>query len=145
MAITVPVAGQEISVSTFGKPVADEVNRLTPLVDNRSWSAWQPIAFNAPWTNYGGAYPPTQVRKSVGLDLLMVRGGITGGNANTNVGTLPAGYRPAYQFEFITYIYAGGVGWSQIAFQTSGNVICSGTWTGALAFAAMTFFIPLSA
>lgn len=32
MAITVPQAGQEINAASFGAPVANELNRLTPLV-----------------------------------------------------------------------------------------------------------------
>lgn len=35
MPISVPVADTELSVSTFGKPVVDEVNRLTALLSTR--------------------------------------------------------------------------------------------------------------
>lgn len=146
MVLIVPSAGTEINVTNFGKPVTDAVNANAASLTNMGWSAWQPIAFIAPWANYGQAYPPTQIRKNVGLDMLMVRGAImTATTSTNNVGYWPAGYRPAYNYEFITYMYLGGIQWAQIAFRTDGLMIFSYTSTVAIPYAACTFTMPLSA
>jgi hypothetical protein len=51
MALTVPTAGTEINVANFGKPVVDEVNRLTVATTP---GAWVQMTFAPDWTNYGG-------------------------------------------------------------------------------------------
>jgi len=87
MAITVPVAGQEASAEQFGIPVANEVNRMTPLVV--APTPWTTLVLQNGWVNQAGT---AQYRK-VG-DMVQMRGTVGGGTAGTNVAILPVGFRP---------------------------------------------------
>lgn len=71
MAIALPIVGQEISKANFGDPVANEVNRLTPLVDTMTplvnaakrygytatWSGTANNGMNVPWVGSGATVP----------------------------------------------------------------------------------------
>jgi hypothetical protein len=66
MAITVPVADTELTVAGWGKPVTDEVNRMTPLVSasppGRIWiNALNAVNATSGWTQIpGSAVKPTE-------------------------------------------------------------------------------------
>ena len=97
MAIATPVAGTGLSVSTFGKPVVDEINRMTPLVV--AAPSWTNLTLQNSWTNAGGTRPPSSFRKMG--DLVYIRIAATGGGNGTVVTTLPAGNRPQYTWDFM--------------------------------------------
>jgi len=59
---------------------------------------WTQVAFTGTWTNFGGGYAAAQYRK-VG-DVVQLRGLCTGSTAAA-LGTLPAGFRPAYNVQTI--------------------------------------------
>ena len=101
MAITVPTAGDALSVTTFGKPVADEINRITPIT---TVSAWTAVTFQNGWLDYAGGYQTTQYRK-IG-DIVYVRGLVKGTAGSTTIFTLPTGFRPLLSMQFPTE--AGG-------------------------------------
>jgi hypothetical protein len=89
MAITVPAEGQIVSATTFGKPVADEVNRLTTLTTP---PAWIPVTtFQNGWSNFDAVQ--VAAYRKIG-DLVYLRGVIKGGTVPNVAFTLPAGYRP---------------------------------------------------
>ena len=106
MAITVPAAGTELSVSTFGAPVANAINAATP-------TAWVGVPFINAYGNQSGAYHPTQYRK-IG-DMVQVVGVVSGpANAGSSFSfafTLPAGFRPTAQ------IYAFMASWNNPTWQ----------------------------
>lgn len=98
MAITAPIAGQPVSVENWGKPVTDEINRMTPLVV--AATAWANATLANGWTNYGGGAQVLQYRK-IG-DIVYLRGSLKspGGGAPVTITTLPAGFRPPADLEF---------------------------------------------
>lgn len=96
MAITVPIDGQEISASTFGAPVANEVNRMTPLVV--APTAWTNVIFQNSWVNYGSGEQNIQYRK-IG-DVVYLRGVMKSGGLSTVAFTLPTGFRPIASLAF---------------------------------------------
>lgn len=114
MAIIVPVALDEMKAETFATPVANQLNSLV-------WSAWQPLTLVNSWSNYPG-YAVASVRKNVGMDLLQVRGMVTGGAQATTIATLPAGYRPATTYELLTYVYGGSIGFAQLVVYNDGRL-----------------------
>jgi len=114
MPITVPIAGQEISASAFGIPVANEVNRMTPVTTVTAWTA---LSLTNGWANVGG-WGSAQYRK-VG-DMVQLRGVVSGGTANSSVATLPAGFRPPDQ---ITVPYAvNGSGANYLSLTPTGTI-----------------------
>lgn len=98
MAITVPVVNTPLSVSTFGKPVADQLNALAP-------TAWTNVTFTNGWTNTSGAQA-CQYRKEG--DIVRIRGRMTPGTMGQIAFTLPAGFRPPAMFDFSTAVISGG-------------------------------------
>jgi hypothetical protein len=54
MAIAVPVAGTGLSVSTFGKPVTDELNRLTSVGSGQ----YPKFGFEFTWTGFASSTTP---------------------------------------------------------------------------------------
>ena len=91
MAITVPVAGNEVSVTDFGKPVADQLNALVP-------TAWANLTLQNSWANY----QVTCRYRKVG-DICYLQGCAHGGANNTVVFTLPVGFRPLVRINAIAY------------------------------------------
>ena len=92
MAITVPIAGQEASAELFGIPVANEVNRMSPLVV--APTAWTNATLQNNWVNLGGSYSPAGYRK-IG-DIVYLRGTVKTGTLGVPMFTLPVGYRSPY-------------------------------------------------
>ena len=107
MPITVPVTGDEISASAFGAPVANEVNRLTPLVDSRTPTAWTTVTYQNSWVTEGPQ--PAQYRK-IG-DIVYFRGSIKAGTNNTTAWTMPVGFRPPTVLTLPTLYYDAATGW----------------------------------
>lgn len=125
MAITRPVTRTIISTPDFGIPVTDQLNNLP-------WSPWQNLTMQNGWQNYPG-YAVAGVRRSVGMDLLQLRGMVHSGGQNTVIAVLPAGYRPASTFELLTYVYAGKIDFAQIVVSFNGNVTLNqATWVTGL-------------
>lgn len=85
MAITVPVVNTALSVSTFGKPVADQLNTM-------ALTAWTNAVYANGWTTQTGM-GALQYRKDF-PDLVRMRGVIMGGTLGQPCTTLPAGFRP---------------------------------------------------
>ena len=103
MPIAVPIAGSEVNVTNFGKPVADEVNRMTPLVV--APTAWVNLSLVNGWVNFSGYYP-CQYRK-IG-DIVYVRGSLSEPNSATGTfATLPIGFRPTIGAEHGGVAFAG--------------------------------------
>lgn len=98
MAITVPVIGQEISVATFGAPVANEVNRMTPLVV--APTPWVGVTFLNNWVNFAAGFQLVQYRK-IG-DIVSIRGLMKSGTIETPSFVLPAGFVPPATVQFAT-------------------------------------------
>ena len=109
MPITVPVTGDQISATSFGAPVANEVNRLTPLVDAGLATAWVNVPFDSKWTSSGQwGYPAVSVRKMGGMvwmrGLAQAQAIIP---ANSVSATIPVGYRPLAQIMAMTPLQIG--------------------------------------
>lgn len=60
---------------------------------------WTDVTFQNSWVNFGGTRQDVQYRK-VG-DLVEVRGAMKDGTNNTTAFTLPAGFRPPADMDFI--------------------------------------------
>jgi hypothetical protein len=102
MAITRPTTKTVISTTQWGVPITDEVNRLSPIVDGRTPTAWTAPTLLNGWTNYSGYV--TQYRK-IG-DVVQIRGGVQGGTLGANIFVLPSGYRPPSQTQFPVSSYS---------------------------------------
>jgi hypothetical protein len=116
MAITPPVQGDIVSVQAFGIPVANEINRMTPLVV--APTAWTQVAFSGAWVNHSGTHP-VKYRKNG--DVIEVRGVATGGALNTTMWTFPAGFRPIHDIGFV--VYAGTTNPGYVTVDQTGAVI----------------------
>lgn len=101
MAIAVPVAATALSVASFGKPVVDEINRITPIT---TVTAWTTPTFTNNWVNAGGSQA-AQFRK-IG-DVVYLRGAISNGTMATSAFTMPAGFRPPAETYFSTGSWTG--------------------------------------
>lgn len=93
MAITVPVVNTPLSVSGFGKPVADQLNAITP-------TSWANITLTAPWVAMAAPHPPTRYAK-LNSNTLILQVACSGGTSGVVIGTLPAGFRPTYAGTFL--------------------------------------------
>lgn len=103
MAILRPVTKTLISSSSWGVPITDEVNRLSPLVDGRTPTAWTNVAFTNGWSNQGGGSQGVQYRKSG--DMVQMRGQMGNGVMGSVAFTLPSGFRPPALFMLPTGAY----------------------------------------
>ncbi|MET0786902.1 MAG: hypothetical protein ABWY25_09365 [Paenisporosarcina sp.] len=84
MAISVPVAGQDITAEDFAIPVVNQLNGIVPTV-------WTNVTLLSGWTHTSGS--PLQYRK-VG-DIVQIRGRADGSSGPwTTIFNAPAGYRP---------------------------------------------------
>jgi hypothetical protein len=120
MAITVPAAGQPVSASTFGIPVANQLNGIAP-------TAWTNLTLQNGWTNASGQQA-AQYRK-IG-DMVQLRGGIAGGTLNAIAFTLPVGFRPSITVRTpIT-----GASGSMITIDAAGNCAVYGSDNSLLGF-----------
>jgi hypothetical protein len=129
MAITVPAAGQPVSASTFGIPVANQLNGIAP-------TAWTAVTFSNGWTATAGmgfAY-----RKSG--DRVEFKGGITPGTLGSAAFTLPAGFRPIADL-VIGFPSTGGGNTPGHAVMAATGILTvwSGAATGSVAFTGVSF------
>jgi hypothetical protein len=129
MAVTVPVAGTEITVTNFGKPVADQLNALVP-------TAWTAVPLQNSWANYGAPYPTIACRK-VG-DVVYLRGLINGGTTNTICATLPVGFRPAHDTHFVV---ASNDSWGVLLIRTAGTIQVNAWQTAWISLANVVFSV----
>lgn len=140
MAITVPKDGDIISAGTFGIPVANEVNRMTPIA---TVTPWADLALQNGYANEAG-FQKAQYRK-IG-DVVYLRGSITVATTNTAyVFTLPAGFRPIVGQRFFGGGFRTGTGG---VYTWRGDIDIAGgfaiaEWSLTPAFPA-TFSIPLN-
>jgi len=114
MAIVVPKDGDIISAGTFGAPVANEVNRITPIATVTAWQAL-PLSNNATVFNI-----PPSCRK-VG-DRVQLKGNSASGTAGSTIATLPTGFRPLAVVEMLAYQYNGGWVYCNITIDTNGQL-----------------------
>jgi hypothetical protein len=122
MAIVRPTTKTLISTTNWGIPITDEVNRLTPLVDNKTPTAWVPITLMNGWTNFdANAYGVLAYRK-IG-DIVYMRGAVAGGTGD--ICNLPVAARPA---KHLSWAIAGvqanpAIGnTAQVAIFSTGNI-----------------------
>jgi hypothetical protein len=120
MAITRPTTKTVISTTQWGVPITDEVNRLSPIVDGRTPTAWTNVTLQNGWVNAPGY--TTQYRK-IG-DIVYLRGRVQGGTMQTTCFTLPSGFRPPMQMDMATASADAGGNWifGQIQIGTDGQV-----------------------
>ncbi len=139
MAITVPVVQTALSVAAFGKPVVDEINRITPITTIVPWAA---VTFTNGYANTGSGFAPVMYRKAG--DIVYLRGEMNSpnsGNLSVPAFALPAGFRPPAYLEFGTGVYSSvtlnyiSIG---IRVNTDGTVVPF--WSGAVT----TLSIPLN-
>jgi hypothetical protein len=105
MAITRPIPNTALSVTNWGGPITDEVNRMTPIATVTPWTA---LPYNSPWTNFGSGYQVGQYRKNG--DNVEVRGFASPGTsapASSIAYTLPVGFRPPVVFQIVVFYYNG--------------------------------------
>lgn len=102
MVLTVPVAGTELTVSAFGKPITDQVNANTVAL---TAGAWTPVTFQGTWANQTGGSQPVQYRK-LG-DMVQLRGQMAAGSMSSPAFTLPVGFRPPFLFMLSTGCFNG--------------------------------------
>lgn len=103
MAITVPVAGAIIDATTFGAPVANQLNA-------QATEAWTNLALTGGWTSVSG-YQVAQYRKNgtnTEIRGLILANPTSQSGQQTQICTLPAGYRPPTTLQWIiAYTSAG--------------------------------------
>lgn len=115
MVLLRPVTKTIISTTEFGQPVYDWIMANSP-------SAWQTLTMQNGWTPYAvGSYPPCSFRR-LG-NMLQLRGMTSGGvPGNVPCATLPAGFRPLYTYEVLTYQYNGQINFAQLAVYVDGKI-----------------------
>ena len=124
MAIVRPVTKTKIATVSWGIPITDEVNRMTPLVV--APTAWTALTLTNGWVVVGGWQVP-QYRK-IG-DIVYLRGLMQSGTFNSTAATLPAGFRPltnesfpvARNGEVSYYVQIASSGAIMIPTQTGGG------------------------
>lgn len=132
MAITPPVAGQQITVEAFGIPITNEVNRMTPIT---TVTAWTQATLQNGWAHQAGQV--VQYRK-VG-DMVQIRGRMDGGTSGfVAYFLLPVGFRPPYLMQSAIAVVKGGA-WNSDAIQ----ILTNGEVTGASA-GIVTYSFALS-
>ena len=151
MAIVVPKDGDIISAGTFGIPVANEVNRITPITTVTAWTA---LTLQNSWVPLGSSYTNPVYRK-IG-DIVYVQGSIRNAGTFTGPGqsiasTLPVGFRPLTNLMFPA-IFGGTDTWGgpgRVDAMASGNILVtySATLVGCatltcFAFSFSTIAIP---
>ena len=138
MPITVPAAGQMVSAELFGAPVANEVNRLTPLVDGRTPTPWVTCTLQNSWGHYAGQQPLSY--RKVG-DIVYMRGCVSGGTIGSTLTTLPAGFRPPILLAFpLVCTLAAGPG-PEINIKPDGTCTISNTTNTYVHVGAIVFSI----
>lgn len=130
MAIARPTTKTIISTTGWGVPITDEVNRLSPIVDGRTPTAWTAVVFANGWVNLD-APRACQYRK-IG-DMVYMSGCMASGTMGATAFTLPAGFRPRSNIAFITQI-SGGVGNLTILSSGAVNVTVASTGTNGFAY-----------
>lgn len=119
MPITRPTTKTIISTTGWGIPITDELNRLTPLVDGRTPTAWVTVAaFTGGWVSFDATRPP-QYRK-IG-DVVFLRGVVKNGAINSSAFTLPAGYR--YPVGDMSFIVDSNAAVGSVNVGSNGNVV----------------------
>lgn len=101
MAITVPKDGDIISASAFGIPVANEINRITPIT---TVTAWTNLTLLNSWATSGGAF--NLAYRKIG-DIVYTRGNVGTGAVGSIIATLPAGFRPLTSLYLASSIFVG--------------------------------------
>lgn len=139
--ILVPVVDTEISVSAFGAPVANQLNTNTTDLAALKQTAWVSLTLQNGWVNSGGNRPPSRYCKTGSL--VMVQLACMSGTSGFPIATLPAGYRPPYQYE--TLVRAGGSPPNAIAQVTSDGTVTAFYPTGATTdICAGLLIVPLT-
>lgn len=120
MAIIVPAAGDVIDAALFGKPVADEINRMTPIT---TVTAWTNVAFLNGWSNQSAQLQGVQYRK-IG-DIVYIRG-VAKPNASPSgqpAFVLPPGFRIPLDMQVSTGSYTSTWVLARFDVTASGNVV----------------------
>lgn len=115
MAIPIPVSRTKIATASWGIPITNEVNRLTPIADTNATditalkaatavTAWANLTLQNGWTNYAG-YGTARYRK-VG-DIVYLMGGAQSGAVGSVVCTIPVGFRSPQTFQIPQATWAG--------------------------------------
>lgn len=138
MAITPPTPQTMVNATTWGKPITDEVNRMTPLVV--APTAWVNFTLTNSWTNDSGA-PPAGYRKV--NDIVYLRGSVSGGGSNTSLGTLPVGFRPPTQVNFIAFSYTNGVEFTHVFVTAAGAVSINASIPAPRTVSLAQVFFPI--
>ena len=87
-------------------------------------SNWTTLSYGTGWASYGSPFPAMQYRKFGDIVELAGLAKRTSGS-NANVGTLPAGYRPANQKMFATIVHNGTAEIvCRLDVDTAGNIVC---------------------
>lgn len=132
MAITVPVVNTALSVSAFGKPVADQLNSIAP-------TAWTDLTLSNGWSNVVGSRPNTGWKTQGGFGILRIA--MKGGTSGLACFTLPAAARPTYYID--SQIRCGpGMGW--INFDSTGSTVLFVANGGDNTLAAGLIVYPLT-
>jgi hypothetical protein len=97
MAIVRPITKTKIQTLEWGIPITDEVNRLTTLTGSNVPTAWVTATLQNGFTHFAGA--PLQYRKRG--DMVDIRGRVDGSADWLAIFTLPVGYRPPKDQQFI--------------------------------------------
>jgi hypothetical protein len=119
MAILRPITKTLISSASWGIPITDEVNRLTPLVDGAKPTAWTNFTMLNGWVTFD-TYQPAAYRK-VG-DMVQIRGIIASGSQNLACCVLPAGFRPPKDL-IVPQLAGGPIAGVQIIRATTGDIL----------------------
>ena len=135
MAISQPIVGQPVSVELWGKPITDEVNRITPLVAS---TAWADLTLTNGWVNLGAPRANTSWRLLGGFCILRI--GMKNGTSGASCFTLPAAARPSYYID--TQVRCeSAMGW--LNFDSSGNAVVFVAAGGANTFVGGLVVYPL--
>jgi hypothetical protein len=130
MAITVPVVNTPLSVSGFGKPVADQINALIP-------TPWQSLTLINGWTAYTSSGRPATAVRRFG-ELVLLRVSVQGGTSGTNIAQLPVGYRPGYYVD-TTVSCGASMGFLNIAFDGQFAAYVTGNVDTSLVVGSVVF------
>lgn len=122
MPIIVPQPGQDIDATLFGKPVADELNRITPLVI--APTAWVNCTMLNGWAALGAGYRTPRYRKISDLVYVEAYVSATAPTSDTMF-QMPTGFRPPLHLQISGSAYSGGPAMCSVTFQSDGNVLAS--------------------
>jgi hypothetical protein len=140
MPISRPATKTKISTTEWGWPVTDLLNSLETQLAALAPTPWVAPTLQNGWVGYSW----TPFYRKVG-DVVQFRGTVNGGANGSIIMTLPVGFRPVQNHDFISYHWPGGAAACYVSVLTNGTLTASPLGGGAavqyVSLSSVTFSI----